>query len=270
MADPAGLISSWLHECLSPQALDWLNDSCRAIAAGAPERRFFMDVSAASRHTGKALLDLDADAIAAAEAARSGWRPGHWTCDQAARTLLLLSLPHSDDPDASVRTLDRFFECADLSELVAGYQALPLLACPERLVARCAEGIRTNITDVFRAVVHNNPFPREHLDEDAWNQLVLKSLFSGVELAPIQGLDERANADLMRMLCDYAHERWAAGREVSPELWRCVGPFADDDALRDLKRVLEEGDDQQRAAAADALGRCPRPEASEILAAHGA
>ena len=267
MLDPADLISSRLSECLPPPAVGWLDESRRAIAGGAPERRFFMDLSSASRHSGKAPLGLDPGAIAAADRARPGWRPGHWTCDQAARALLLLSLPHSD-PGAYLRTLDRYFECADLSELVAGYQALPLLACPELLVARCAEGVRTNMTDVFRAVAHHNPFPKERLDEEAWNQMVLKSLFSGVELAPIQGLDERANPDLMRMACDYAHERWAAGREVSPELWRCVGPFADDQALQDLARVLDQGDAEQRAAAKEALGRCPRPEAKPILAAH--
>ena len=68
--------------------------------------------------------------------------------------------------------------------------------------------------------------------------MVLKALFVGSALRPIQGLDARANPPLARMLSDYAHERWAAGRPVSPELWRCVGRFADAAALADLQRVL--------------------------------
>ena len=68
--------------------------------------------------------------------------------------------------------------------------------------------------------------------------MVLKALFVETTLAPIVGLDERANPELARILRDYAHERWAAGRPVSPELWRCVGPFATDAAaLDDLDRA---------------------------------
>jgi hypothetical protein len=248
MSTPAELLKAWLQARLAPDAFAWLDARCADIAGGAPERRFFMDVSAASRHTGKAPLDLNAEQQAAADAARGGWRPAGWTADQAARTLLVLSLPGTP-----VATLDRLFECADLGELVALYQALPVLPNPADHVARCAEGVRTNMTDVFRAVAHGNPYPKEYLPEAAWNQMVLKSLFIGVELAPIMGLDERANPALMRMLCDYAHERWAAGREVSPELWRCVGPFADEAAKQDLKKVLETGTDAEQAAARQAL-----------------
>jgi hypothetical protein len=119
---------------------------------------------------------------------------------------------------------------------------------------------------VFEAVAHRNPYPKEWFDENAWNQLVLKALFIGTTLDPIQGLDERTNPRLARMLCDYAHERWAAGRPVSPELWRCVGPHADDAALEDLARVLETGSGEERKAAALALTSCPRPEAKALLA----
>jgi hypothetical protein len=115
-------------------------------------------------------------------------------------------------------------------------------------------------------VAHRNPYPAERFDENAWNQMVLKALFIGSALAPIQGLDRRANPTLMRMLCDYAHERWAAGRPVSPELWRCVGPHADDAALDDLARVLREGGAAEREAAALALAACPVPHAKAQLA----
>jgi hypothetical protein len=110
---------------------------------------------------------------------------------------------------------------------------------------------------VFEAVAHRNPYPKEQFSENRWNHMVLKALFVGSTLSPIQGLDQRANPALARMLCDYAHERWAAGRPVSPELWRCVGPYADAEALGDLQRVLATGDTNERKAAALALTASP-------------
>jgi hypothetical protein len=121
---------------------------------------------------------------------------------------------------------------------------------------------------VFEAICHRNPYPRDHFDEHRWNHMVLKALFVETELAPIVGLDERANPELARILCDYAHERWAASRPVSPELWRCVGPFADTDAmLADLERALG-GNQREMAAAALALNASPSPRAAAILEAN--
>ena len=47
------------------------------------------------------------------------------------------------------------------------------------------------------------------------------------------------------MLVDLARERWAARRDVSAEIWRCVAPFADDDGKEALVQALHEaqGDD---------------------------
>ena len=60
------------------------------------------------------------------------------------------------------------------------------------------------------------------------------------------------------MLGDYAHERWAAGRPVSPELWRCVGPFASGALLDDLARVLDSGTPPERAAALASQAPIPK------------
>ena len=95
--------------------------------------------------------------------------------------------------------------------------------------------------------------------------MVLKALFIDSTLAPIQGLDDRANAELATILCDYAHERWAAGRPVTPELWRCVGPFARGPMIDDLARVTEGGSEVEQQAALLALAASPDPAAHEIV-----
>ena len=118
---------------------------------------------------------------------------------------------------------------------------------------------------VFEAVAHRNPYPREQFDQNRWNQMVLKALFVDSTLWPIQGLDERANFELAQMLCDYAHERWAAHRKVSPELWRCVGRFATGDMVEDLRKVLNSDAETERKAGALALADSPAEEAKEIL-----
>jgi hypothetical protein len=95
--------------------------------------------------------------------------------------------------------------------------------------------------------------------------MVLKALFVDTRLAPIQGLDERANEELARIMTDFAHERWAAGRTAPFEIWRCVGPFARSSMLQDLGRVLDSGNPIEQKAAALALSASPDPEAAGLL-----
>jgi hypothetical protein len=203
--------------------------------------------------------------LAEADAARRGWNPADWSIDQAARIAFVLA---SFDGDAGkFRTgLEQLFNTADIGELIAFYRGLPLYPEAKRHESRAREGTRSAMQPIFEAVAHRNPYPMEQFDENAWNHMVLKALFAGSKLAPIQGLDERANPRLMRMLCDYAHERWAAGRPITPELWRCVGPHADEKALDDLAKVLKTGDEKERQAAALALAAAPSPGAKQLLA----
>jgi hypothetical protein len=258
------LMTAWLQAQLPPDAQSWLADQRARLEAGAGAREFNLAVSLVPRRLGKADLVLDAAALAAAEAARPGWDPRGWSLDQAGRLVLLLAGGGQGQEFAD--RLRQLFATADIAEMIAFYRGLPLYPDPERHEARAREGVRSGMKPIFEAVAHRNPYPAERFDENAWNQMVLKALFIDSTLAPIQGLDRRANPVLMRMLCDYAHERWAAGRPVSPELWRCVGPFADGAMLEDLARALHGGDVAGREAAALALTACPAPRAKVLLA----
>ena len=245
---------AWLTRQCNEAELNWLRARQSEVEAGTPTWKLFTAFSAATRHVRKEDLRLDDLDLEAANDLREGWTPVGWSLDEAARILLVLSFPHEDE-DTYVTTIERVFSTADARESIALYRALPLYPFPERFRARATEGIRSNITPVFNAVAHRNPYPREYFDEGAWNQLVLKALFVDSTLCDIQGLDERANPVLARMLVDYAHERWAAGRSVSPELWRPVGRFAGGHGryLEELTRVLERREAAQREAAALAL-----------------
>ena len=266
MMTPGDTLQHWLDARLDVAASLWLRDAVTSLTLGATDRDLFRSLSLVSRKLGKAPLPLDAEQLASAEQARPGWNPSSWTLDQAGRVRLLLA--SAGDSDSFVRRLDQLCATADVDELVAFYRGLPVYPDAPRHRLRAAEGLRTNMKVVFEAVAHNNPYPAEQLEQDAWNQMVLKALFVGSVLDPIVGLDRRANATLARMLGDYAHERWSAARPVSPELWRCVGPFATGALLADLTRVLGSGTPPERAAAVLALRSAKDPDARRLLEHH--
>jgi len=261
-ADPSELLRDWLRRQLPSDAAEWLE--AQAVASrGATDRTLFVAISLVHRRIGKADLELSTKDKAAAETARIGWRPAGWSLDQAARVFLLLTAGGS--PERFAARLEQLFATADVSELIAFYRGLPLYPDQPRYVDRAGEGLRTNMKAVFEAVAHNSPYPAEQFSESRWNQMILKALFIGSALHPMEGLERRWNPDLSRMLCDYAHERWSAGRPVSYELWRGVGVHADKAAIEDLARVLESGATIERQAAALALRESPRDEAAQIL-----
>ncbi|MBY0586357.1 EboA domain-containing protein [bacterium] len=260
------LLSLWLRERIPSVAWDWFHEKMAAAQAG-DGRSLALGFSMASRRVGKEDLRLSEADLKKADAARAGWDPSLWTIDQSARVLLVLSLWKGDVP-SFVTPLDRLFAASDVGELVALYQGLPLYPEPSAHRWRAAEGVRTNMKAIFEAVALRNPYPADELDAGCWNQMVLKSLFIGSTLDQIVGLDRRANRELARMLWDYARERRAASRSISPELWRCVGPFLDDlgdDVIVELARRLKSDFLPERQGTALCLAANPHPRAQGLL-----
>ena len=263
---PVELLGRWLGCRLPESALAWLANGIERCSTGIADRDLYLLMSAVSRHVGKEPLALTDAELAAASASRPGWDPRDWTLDQAVRVYVLCAST-SEGAQCCMR-LDRLCSAADIGELVAYYRGLPLYPDQPRYALRAAEGVRSNMRVVFEAVAHRNPYPSEQFTEAAWNQLVLKALFVGSPLAPIVGLDSRRNPTLARMLCDYAHERWAASRPVSPELWRCVGPFAAGPVLENFVRLFERGTADEQQAAVLALREATDPGAARLLELH--
>jgi hypothetical protein len=265
MSDAARkLLRGWLRRQLGGEQSAWLDAQTAVLNEDPSDAALAIALGLVPRRLGKADLALAGADRAAADAALKGWDPRGWSVTDAARILLLAGLPAAGKPFAvRFRSL---CQTADVAELIALYRGLPLYPDPAALEPQVGEGLRSNMRAVFEAIAHRNPYPRVHFDIHRWNHMVLKALFIGSPLAPIQGLDERANPELARIMCDFAHERWAAGRPVPFEIWRCVGPFAEGPALDDLARVLASDETLERQAAALALSACPDHKAVQLLA----
>ena len=258
------LLREWLLRQLDAERGAWLDAQIAALSKDPSDAALDIALGMIPRRLGKAELALGAAELAAAGRAIEGWDPRGWSVTDAARVLVLSGLPAAPQPFAErFRALCR---TADVAELVALYRGLPLYPDPAALEEQVGEGLRSNMRGVFEAIAHHNPYPKAHFDDHRWNHMVLKALFIGSPLAPIQGLDERANPELARIMLDFAHERWAAGRPVPFEIWRCVGPFAEGAAIDDLARVLSSGEGIERRAAALALAASPDRRAAQLLA----
>jgi hypothetical protein len=249
---PSELLLRWILRRLTASSKTWFEDQLSKLNTNLEKKAFDIAFAMVPRKLGKDDLALNSNDLFAANASRAGWDPSNWSLDVAARVYLLIDVSNDTIVPFPVR-FKELHRTADLGELLALYGGLPLYARPEELIALTADGLRTNIKAEFQAIAHQNPFPAEQFDENPWNNMILKALFIGVMLEPIQGIDKRANPELARVLIDYAHERWAAGRFVSPELWRCIGPFVDDIFLDDFQRVIDQGNETEKKAVALAL-----------------
>ncbi len=230
------LLSSWLKTRISAESLVWLERKQQEITQNAQERNLFTSFSSVPRYLGKQKLELSTEELQLATELIPDWNPSHWSVDQVGRTLLILSFPQEHEA-RYIATLDKIFAAADVGELIALYQSLPLLPYPEKFTLRAAEGIRSNMTSVFNAVALHNPYPAKYLDNLAWNQMILKALFISSPLQLIYGLKQRNNYQLSQMLIDYARERLAAKRTVNHELWQLILPF-NPQVVADLEPVL--------------------------------
>lgn len=172
---------------------------------------------------------------------------GHWTLDQAARSLLLLNMDEGS-PDEFHETIELLFQTAENREAAAIYKTIPLFAHPERWIYRATEAIRTNIGTIFDAMAFNNPFPAMHFDDTAWNQLVLKTIFGDKSIWNIIGLRERRNKELARAISDFAQERWSAGRTLSAEVWFLAETFPSSQMWNSAETLLLSEESSNRAA----------------------
>jgi hypothetical protein len=246
------LAHEWIARAVSDNAASWFRGAIENVRGAPGGNTLAVAIGLAPRRLGKADLSLAPDDTTRARSLRAGLDPSDWSVDQLARIALMVA-SYTGDEAAFAAQFDAFCSSAEINELIALCRGLPLYPAAERLEPRAREAVRSGMKPVFEAIAHRNPYPVEVFSEDAWNQMVVKAFFIGSRLWPIQQLDQRGNPRLARMLVDLAQERWAAGRPVSGEVWRCVAPHADDEGIAALLRAFERGGGDERLSVALAL-----------------
>ncbi|WP_405816591.1 EboA domain-containing protein [Streptomyces sp. NBC_01390] len=189
---------------LTPEARAWLDTALAAVAADPTTVRALFP--AVRRNCGRALL------------------PDGRTVDETARALLLAALPlHGQALVDEVTALHRY---GDPAEQRAVLRALPQLDREGTggFLDLVRQTLRGNDTTLIEAAL--GPYAAVHLPADEYRQAVLKCVFCEIPLARVAGLDARADAELARMLTDFARERTAAGRPVPEDIGPLVRPFA--------------------------------------------
>jgi len=252
-------LGSIVKSNVSAECQNWLEGVVQSSDPAKVSQAFVM----VPRKTGKLPVQLSDGQKVLINALGLGY-VAKWTIDRLSRVWLLSAL-NKEDKDRLYATIDRLFLSAEMNEAVALYSALPFLPHPEIWVKRCAEGIRSNIGSVLEAIMENNPYPSAYLDEAAWNQLVLKAFFTEKDIKLIIGLDERANLALALTLTDYAKERWAAGRDVNPQLWRLVAKFINAEIFEALKTGLQRYNQTEQRAIALAIAHSDDQPAKDYI-----
>lgn len=203
---------------LTEKELHWLEQKTSILKAADTIQKFPIFFSLTSRFISNEIPNWESNELNEMEIIYPGFSKSTWTKQDLVRVILMISL----DPSKNKQILGSFFESAEMLELVSFFKGLFLLENANDFTGSVEEGIRTNMANVFDSFTAGNPYAQKYLEEWAWNQLVLKAFFMDRPLFTIHNVDKGLNQTLADILQDYIRERWAASRQVSPEIWRMI------------------------------------------------
>jgi hypothetical protein len=217
-------VEGWLLERLSGDVRLWFDKALVAARAGGIQSdAFAVAWSGCGRRLGRAVIVLSESDGQRLLAAGAPFVPAGWGTDEVGRASLLLAAAEQRDPALVLDAVDELFRKGEMREQQAILRVLHLLPAPAGYAHLATEAVRSNVVSVLEALACDNPFPAAHMDELAFNQMVMKAIFNGLPLGRVQGLARRNNPELRRIVTDFTSERRAAGRLVPDDLPLILG-----------------------------------------------
>ena len=229
-----------LNELKDKKTKNWFDQKLNSIKT---DQDFFITFALINKKIPRGQLQLNPGQIQNILLKNPEFNIDNWTLDQLCRFSLLMYYPL-----LSVQSITTLISVADTREQVTIYKSIPYLTNASHFASIVVNGIRTNIVDVFDAIALNNPYPASNFSQDEWNQMILKAIFMERPIYQIKDVDHRKNKKLAHILFDYARERWAASRRVTPELWRMMRGCLTEELFLEMRKQMVEGDEPSQQA----------------------
>ncbi|WP_434112039.1 EboA domain-containing protein [Methylocaldum sp. GT1TLB] len=176
----------------------------------------------------------------------------HWESGDAGRIAMIL-LCLQREPEQAETLVTSLFRQGDESERAAIVRGLALFPSADRLKSLALEAGRANSLVLVSSIALLNPYPAAYYSDREFNQMVLKALFVRLNADLIYGLGQRVNSELSRMCEDYVDELLAADRDVPPEIWMALLPYASVKGVEFVRRYLDDPNPLHRYYSAKAM-----------------
>lgn len=248
---PSAMLTSLrglLNSLPDPDPYIWLEEQIQGLKKTVANANFYLTYTLIRQRFGDEEVTIGEGKDGGDEICLAYLKDHQATGTEVARIYLIGELL-SEQGDAYLGAVKKLTEVADSKELITFLRYLFFLPYAGSFINTATDALRTNIAPVFDAIALDNPYPEHYFNEQQWNQMYLKAAFMQRPLLKISGVEKRANMTLSRIISDYAHERWAASREIDPHIWRPVA-FAPVDAIKaDMQHLLDQGSEEEVCAA---------------------
>lgn len=221
-----------LNQIQNENIKTWLDQKLQMIKS---DQEFFISFALVNKKIPRDLVQPTLEQVKNFHRINSEFTIENWTLDQLCRLSLLINYPL-----LNLQNLTKLISVADTQEQITIYKSIFYLKNASQYTPLVVDGIRTNIIDIFDAITLKNLYPAKYFSQDQWNQMVLKAIFMERPVYQIEGIDQRKNEKLALILFDYARERWAASRRVTPELWRMMRGYLTIDQFLEMKKQMGE------------------------------
>ena len=221
-----------LNQIQNENIKTWLDQKLQMIKS---DQEFFISFALVNKKIPRDLVQPTLEQVKNFHRINSEFTIENWTLDQLCRLSLLINYPL-----LNLQNLTKLISVADTQEQITIYKSIFYLKNASQYTPLVVDGIRTNITGIFDAITLKNLYPAKYFSQDQWNQMVLKAIFMERPVYQIEGIDQRKNEKLALILFDYARERWAASRRVTPELWRMMRGYLTIDQFLEMKKQMGE------------------------------
>ena len=222
-----------LNELQDEKTKSWLDQKLHSIKT---DQDFFISFALINKKIPRDHLQLSPAQIQTIHLKYPEFNIENWTLDQLCRFSLLMYYSL-----LSVKSLTKLISVADTREQISIFKSITYLENASHFTPIVVNGIRTNIVDIFDAIALKNPFAASYFSQDEWNQMILKAVFMERPIYQIKNIDQRKNEKLAHILFDYARERWAASRRVTPELWRMISGYITEKLFVEMIKKIAEG-----------------------------